>query len=1848
MTLLRSLPVVLLAVLISVSPLNQASGREGGPVADDALLAVEALDGHDCSSDQTAEAVCARAAGLLGTLLESGEYLAVAVGCGRLDDSDALPNDSLTVCAAAEARLGSDAEAASYLKKYVAVAPTAGPGCVAANLEAADILVASTRFVAAQPFLEAAAGCAASSGADDAVALRRRQFENCLNVRDAKCAARAADELGVEQGVFVVGMYLDRDMAAAAVGPARAMLADGVASLDELAVLAETFMAARQPAQLAAAAQACLAGCPGVDTLAVASVLARVGASGDAAAFAKRNIDRFTVPQDAPFEIAFLLLKAGETDKALDMFLNWSVGRGAGATGGDAVERQARVQKRLIGEGRFDAAVRFTVKVRGAGGQLSPAMAPDVVGAALKIDRMDDAAAFAGEGLRDEKECGPLRYRIALQFLDYDEHEGSAKLLEPCGVGQVSTSPDPLLPARVHLLRARLIRNGALKGDLDGEVKAAFDGAHGNADLVTLIDRFAASAGVGGEAAAVAVRAMATASPNDPEIQRRLAQSCIEAGDEPCAVAALEKFISLGQPDGSAVATATDMLLTAGRRSAALSLLDKERRFERMPPAQAYAVGNECLKAGDPECVARYIDIFLRGPVSDEVGYFVLADALLQGGFLELAERTVDVAAKAFPNDATGRGPLIKGRIALSRGDRAAADALFERAISGSSLRTLLILSVALEFSRLGELTGALKWFDKGIKDESASTRATLYHSWVDTLRRLGRANEISIDPLNGVAVNDFAEFSDTLSLLADSGRPDVALELARRLKNAVPASGLGPILLSIVQYQCQLHDAAGAMEAAEAVCAFNVTFSGDQCVRAAAMLRASGMTLDVKGLVGRINSGAYSQTSREGLPGLVLLTMLEYGIDDAFKVVEKADALGDEAVTALLDSSKQLRVMAGNERWQRMVGKLVAAGVIQDEWLRAMLLTDAAFGAGDRKQGRAAMDAALSSMRADRFMVMNLLLSQGEFELADKVFKSLTDKQLAELNANQLVVAYTMYVDRDRPDDAAAVLTRYVSVSKDKGLALQTTMAVALSSGDYRVGVQKGREIPDETMAPMFRGFQARTLWLAGQTEAALTQFRLLAPQVASEIDQPWASDVVKFLAVRAASSDELAGVLESVASGVAVMPSWFALTLASVEAARDGKANSPAGRARVFGILEGIRSVSAISDAEGRPDISDWVRAEALRGRAGSLAAAALERRGAAFAQTALYAACLDGDDATMRQAMARMCVPAAGKVDCVPTSGPDLLAVAGILHSCGRWKEAADHAMRFLAVEKSKLDDMSQAARIAVQSRAMSGGQNPLKNEAVDALTDDRIVRASLRVAVAEASGQTDVAIRGWDEAGALNQTSSRIALEAIRKRLDSGAPDAAGKAAEIVARLAFPGEIYAEVFKLFVESFRFGQAGEFLDLVKDTYRQPVEFGINRFKVQCESGDTAGAVATARDLARQAGDPTHIMTGLVESAARCGRLDLVTTLAKDLVRDGAALRLVPDAIEVSLYPIWFLDSALPESQIARDLLDTFHAAASDKELFCSKLTDGLVKDYIAADNSYPSNVARLFTDGRCGGRVSLRFDDLRRAISGPFFGLNSMASKPSITETMEMVRAATLTALLDGRVDDAIGWLQGALEMGGIPVDIVSVALEAGSLLLDRPELPAPEVSRFARFAIGLIDDVARGDDVYLLTRAQMLAAAGDFEEFSTVMQSRIDLDPTNPHYRNTVAYSLSVNRLARPTFDRDIKAAIALAGTSRPGYLETRAWGMHVYGDRKKALAAQKEASVLWNVPTMSVGLPECWNHLAVMYEAAGQRTDAIEAYRRSFQSSTGWDWHAIMSARRLKQLGFFRTEAESAR
>ncbi len=1848
MTSLRRLPVVLLAVSVCQFPLSQVSGREGGPIADDALLAVEVLDGRGCSADQTAEAACARAAGLLGTLLESGEYLAVAVACVRLDDGDALPNDSLTTCAAAEARLGSDAEASSYLKRHVAVATTAGVGCEAANLDAADILVASTRFVAAQPFLEAAAGCAESSGSDDAVALRRRQFENCLNVRDAKCAARAADELGVGQGVFVVGMYLDRDMAAAAVGPARAMLADGVDSLDELGVLAETFLAARQPAQIAAAAQACLEGCPGVDTLAVASVLARVGASGDAAAFAKRNIDRFMIPGDAPLEIAFFLLKASETDKALAMFLNWIVGTDADATGVGAIQRQERVQKRLIGEGRFDAAVRFTVKLRDAGGQLSPAMAPDVVGAALKIDRKDDAAVFATEGLRDEKECGPLRYRIALQFLDYDEHEGSAKLLEPCGVGHVSASPDPLLPARVHLLRARLIRKGALKGDLDGEVKAAFDGAHGNADLVILIDRFASSAGVGREAADVAVRAMAAASPDDPEIQRRLAQSCIETGDERCAMSALERFISLGQPDGSAVATATDMLLTAGQRSAALSLLDKGRRFERMPPAQAYAVGNDCLKAGDPDCVARYIDIFLRGPVSDEVGYFVLADALLQGGFLELADRTVDVAAKAFPNDATGRGPLIKGRIALSRGDRVAADALFERAISGSSLRSLLILSVALEFSRLGELTGALKWFEKGVKDESASTRATLYRGWVDTLRRLGRANEITIDPLNGVPVNDFAEFSDTLSLLADSGRADVALELARRLKSAVPASGLGPILLSMVQYQCQLHDASGAIEAAEAVCAFNVTFSGDTCVRAASMLRASGMTLDVKGLVGRINSGAYSQISRDGLPGLVLLTLLEYGVEDAFKVIEKANEFGDDAVKALLDSLPQLRVMVGNELWQRMVGKLVDDGFIQDEWLRALVMTDAAFGAGDEKHGRAAMDDALSSTRADRFAVMSLLLAQGEFELADKVLKDTTDSQLADWDAWRLSAAYTMYVDRDRPDDAASLLVRYVAGSKDKALALQTTMAVAFTTGDYRVGLSKGTGIPDDVIAPMFRGLQAKTLWLTGQKDAALAQFRLLAPQTASEIDKPWASDVVKFLAARASSSAELADILDSVASDVTVMPSWFAFTLASVEAACDGNARQPRGRDRAFRILEGTRSVSAVSDSQGRPDISEWVRAEALHGRAGSLAAEALQRRGAAFAQTALYAACLDDDDATMRQAMARMCQPAAGKADCVPASGTDLLAVAGILHSCGKWKEAADHAMRFLTVEKSKVEDMSEAARIAVQARAMSGGQNPLKNETVDSLTDDRIVRASLRMAVAEPSGQADLAIRGWDEMLVLNQTSSQIALEAIRKRLDSGAPDVAGKAAAIVRGLPFANEIYDEVFRLLMGSFRFGQAEEFLNLVKDAYRQPFEFDINRFKLQCESGDSVGAIATARGLSGKVGDPTHIMTGLLESAARCGRLEVVLALSKDLVRDGAALRLIPGETETSLYPVWFLDLALPGSALARDLLDTFYAAASDKEQFCSKMTDGLVKDYIATDNSHPANIARLFKDGRCGGRVSLRFDDLRRALSGPFFGQNSMASKPSTIEMTQMVRAATLTALLDGRVDDAIGWLEGAREMGLIPIDIVSVALEAGMLLLDRPALPATEVSRFARFAIGLIDDMLGDDDAYLLARAQMLAAAGDFEEFSTVMQSRIDLEPTNPHYRNTVAYSLSVNRLARPTFDREIKAAIALAGISRPGYLETRAWGLHVYGDRRKALAAQKEASMSWSVSGMSAGLPECWNHLAVMYDTAGQRTDAVEAYRRSFQSSTGWDWHAIMSARRLKQLGFFKTEAESAR
>ena len=77
---------------------------------------------------------------------------------------------------------------------------------------------------------------------------------------------------------------------------------------------------------------------------------------------------------------------------------------------------------------------------------------------------------------------------------------------------------------------------------------------------------------------------------------------------------------------------------------------------------------------------------------------------------------------------------------------------------------------------------------------------------------------------------------------------------------------------------------------------------------------------------------------------------------------------------------------------------------------------------------------------------------------------------------------------------------------------------------------------------------------------------------------------------------------------------------------------------------------------------------------------------------------------------------------------------------------------------------------------------------------------------------------------------------------------------------------------------------------------------------------------------------------------------------------------------------------------------------------------------------------------------------------------------------------------------------------------------------------------------------------------------------------------------------------------------------------------------------RSVEMQRAASAYWNTAAFSSGLPECFNHYGAMLDAIGRDAEAVEMYRRSVMTSDGWDWHGILSARMLNEMGFFKTVA----
>lgn len=1816
---------------------------------DPAALILQATQVQESGCSQTDDAgavACGRVPGLLADLAGAGEFLAVAVTCASLDGKSAIPSAALMTCAGAEARLGSTVTASKYLDKAVSLAGD-GADRLDALLSAARLLMDNARYQAAAPFLAAAASLAAKIDPARLRDIRKLRFSNCLDSDDQRCARQAASDLVGTDALFVVREYLSRDMPGKALETAKQLLNDGVSSLDELSVLVSTFAALKMTLEAIGAATACLSGCPGADTGTVAGALTRSGLAADAARFAERNRGRFATTGDADFEIAFLWLQAGNEDKALRILVDWALppaGRGDEAI--DYGSRQVRVEKRLLSDGIFKTVAMFGEAVRKGGGRLSSDVGPQMVSACLKSANVGAAMAAASELLTAEAGCGPLRFKLATLFLDADEHDSSVSLLEPCSSVSVSVSPDPLLPARIHLLRARLIVGGHAAGDADVEILAAFKGARGDADLVASIDRLAATAGVGKDVMLVAAEMVAASSPKDPLALIRLARAQIAVRNEPAAVAALDRSIATQSGSDDSISVAVDMLLTAGFLNGAVGLLETGSRVDRIPAALASRIGEACLASGDRVCVSRYLDRFFLGPVSDDVNYFAIADSLIGSGYLQLAQRALDVAGKAYPYDRTGREQWLRGRLALVRGDRAGAERHYRQAIDGAQSRALIIMAVTADYARAGYIAGSMQWLAMGIADESSEVRAQIFPTWVDTLRRLGRVNEITIVPLKDVTISSTEGWGRTIELLAGVGRVDLAIELLGRVKNEVAASSVGPVLVDLVNLHCRARDAAGATAAANSACAWAVSFGGDSCIEAARIISNSGLGGDPVAIINNFGAASIAGASAPGLASLVMMTLLEGGVGPALEAAGRVSP-------ALLEEGKSaggmwplLPTMAGVHRWDEFVSDLAARKEFADGGRIFLDASMAAFGAGDQVRARDLMARYVASPAGNLAQAVVALISDGWFDDAVATMKSAPDRFWKDLDSQHLRLFINAFLGRERPGEAEWVIARFSEVNGGSAAAREMIAGVRYDMGDFAGAVRELAQIPETELTESARVIVGAALWRLDDRAGAMKYYRkVVSLPLSGESRGSAQYKVMNILDSEAGASAELAEIL-GVYLDKPEPDAGLIMASALVDLSVQDKAHLESARARLFSLLRQRRAVSAVRGVGDVDNIREYVINEARRGSAGSLARQAIAVRGAAFAQTALYAACISGDERTFGLALDTM-FPAqvlAGGPDERPDSA-DLLAVAGICLACGRWDDAVDFSLRYLKGQHVESDSMSQAIIIAVKASAAAGRKNPVTGPFIDGLTDDRLLRNSFRTVAAATSGNVRGIFDALEDARNLVTSEQGLVMESIHAWIVSGQGEGlADFAFERVNSLSDPLAVYPAAFRVMTSSFRYSDAARFAKKVVEAAPLSIQARADLFAALLNTGDDSGALVVARDLVAERQDPAGTTLGLMASAAQARRPAVVKGLVAGITGDRSGAftsSLTPDLVDGALRTVQFLDAAEPGSETAKTLMDASWSWARDREHFCASAVMSIPDAFRERDDGYVGNVTRLFSDGRCAAPAMVnRLADIVAALAGGADVTSSFKASWPVGDMVRLIRTASSNAILQGRTDDAISWFKAAGALGMTLSDQLSMLVELTDYLSDRPELPEADVRRIAAYGRDFMLSQIPGDNRFVLAGATFVVLAEGAGPFTGMMDAEIRLDPSNEHHRNMVAYSLSVRGKDKARFKKEVSMAVAMGGADRGGYLETEAWGMHVFGKTGKAIDRQRAASAYWSTTDYGTGLPECWNHFGAMLESAGRWTEAAEMYRRSAGNSDGWDWHGILSHRRLRETGYY--------
>ncbi|HOH76730.1 MAG TPA: hypothetical protein PLB35_05695 [Myxococcota bacterium] len=1805
-------------------------------------------------------------------LMSMGEFLACGVVCQSLESRRQLPGEALFLCAEAASRLGDMVPAERWLSAAVGSAGS-GDDAAAIALKAADMLIAGARFKSAGMFLEMAA-----DKGGDSPELQRRIFSNCLDAGDAGCATSlgqklAVADLGPGTAIFVIREFFSHDLFQAALPIASIMQERGISDLEQLGIVLQACAKSGAPDRACSAAESCLKRCVGADVETISGAMSRNGLKRQAAEFARGNLASMKDRGRAFLVLSKLWMAAGEKDAAVDSMAAWVRGDPIdGPRGGVAGVAKPDVERLVEGASIFLAERKFSLclKLLDTFNGLAPAGSSNADEIAfLRVSSLvgrkdwDGAIRAANESVNRAGRRESLAVRLSQVFFDARRLRESADILaagRPNGI-----AADEQARSRNHLMAARLIKAGVMKGDIPGEIRAALESAGDDHDVVAAIARFVKDLGLPPEIEILAYRKLAAREPGNPAPLARLVDLYLDNGQEDDAVDALGTMFLVGGKSSAAVVQAIDRFLAA-RFFGGAFLVAAQAGVADLPPGVARRLSDACLRIGERECVRKYLPVFLAGPVVDDYNYLELSEGLISGGFLDLAADALDVAAKAVGADALWRVSVLKGRIALVSRKLPDAARFFEEAVRDQSDNGSIAVAVSSEYSKAGRIADAAAWLKRSFTETSGFMRPQAYPILVNTLRRLGLSSEINLDPLfKFAAVGSSPEslvYSDddgrahrlwdsrrvfeVVDALVGAGRLDLALQFAVRMLGRRPEGAL-----KLIELAGLAGDTKGALDTARKICRRNPSDKspscGDACMALADIgLHNQGWDLFLEALKkhperisGRDAAALVSMAVRKG-DGDVALQAARLLSPEIYKNAARIE-----------DVWPVLPELLGRDRWTSLLADLAAR---EDMAIDGRILVEAGINliiAGRREDGLALVQKYSAEGPRMLGVAFMHLVTAGLFRDAVGLLDGARDELVAGMTQQDLFVILSSFASRGDLAGAGAFASRYVRAS---GGSLDAGRAAAFASLAYTDATSVIADIEKvgiDGLALRERIQYAAMLWAIGERDRAVGEFRkVLESDGEPEEISAYRRFVFGFLESEAAV-DVISGLFQDRPRALRVgqRTELEEMLQASSDIALPGDAALKRARAAFFRVVRGVRTISFKDKGKERADLVNYIRQEARRGTASVLAREALERRGASFAQTALLAACLAGEDKMLDQAIDRLVPTSIGATD-MPggetAAAVDVLTVADLLFQCGRWRSAVEAAVGYLQMFDLDVNDMNRAVHIAVKGALLARIPNRVTPDFIAKITDDQLMRFSLESAVARAAGDPESDVRAASVGLSLMKEQSSLFLDSTLASIRAGQVDGLdARVWSITESLPFPGRHVPVVVATLLDFFQPRLARDFVLRAGDRYGWTIDRLSELFKARVETGDEAGAIETAGRILAMHADQTRSATVLLAYAAASLRYRVAFHLADGLLAlNGGKVAggLPPDVFDQVASSVQSFYRIDPACDRGARLLDFALLNARDREGACGQLV-GRAFGAGPGDSGFIQAVQATFLDGRCS--AAFLKDQLADLLDARASGPKSVRFRNSYPDEgwMKLMNQAVRAAMIEGRIRDALDWCELGFGRLGSVSDRVTLVQAVIEYIGDQTSVWSQDRAIAADFALRAIDVPGTDPTRFILLYSQILGMAdteGNGAAVFGVMENEIGISPSSPTNRNNLAYTLSIFGHGKARALDQIRVASELGGMDRGAYLETEAWALFKYGQIHKALQIQLQARRFWSRSDSGLGLAECFNHLGTIQLALGLRADATESFRLAVANGENWGWHSILSMRRLDELGFF--------